>query len=77
MVDTDTFSNWLKTTWFRTDKNKPNSGTILFMDRATSHLTDDILSLFKLYNCSYRLIPPRLQLIANHWILALINLSKI
>ena len=59
-VDADIFSNWLKTTWFRTDKNKPNSGTILFMERATSHLTDDILSLFKLYNCSYRLIPPGL-----------------
>ena len=30
------------------------------MDRAPSHLTDNILSLFKLYNCSYRLIPPGL-----------------
>ena len=59
-VDADIFSNWLQTTWFRTNRNKPISGTILFMDRAPSHLTDNILSLFKLYNCSYRLIPPGL-----------------
>ena len=59
-VNADIFSNWIQTTWFRTNKNKPNSGTILFMDRAPSHLTDNILSLFKLYNCSYKLIPPGL-----------------
>ena len=59
-IDADIFSNWLKTSWFRTDKNKTTSGTILFMDRASSHTTEEILSLFKQYNTSYRLIPPGL-----------------
>ena len=31
------------------------------MDKETSHTTEDILSLFKQYNISYRFIPPGLS----------------
>ena len=59
-VNKDIFIEWLKNTWFRTYSFKPATGTILYMDRAKSHLTEDIFSLFKDNNSIYRLIPPGL-----------------
>ena len=59
-VNKDIFIEWLKNTWFRTYSFKPATGTILYMDRAKSHLTKDIFSLFRDNNSIYRLIPPGL-----------------
>ena len=59
-VNKDILIEWLKNTLFRTDSFKSATGTILYMDRAKSHLTEDIFSLFKQNNSIYRLIPPGL-----------------
>ena len=60
-VNKDILIEWLKNTLFRTDSFKSATGTILYMDRAKSHLTEDIFSLFKQNNSIYRLISPRLN----------------
>ena len=59
-VDASTFINWLNRIWFRSYSFKPNEGTILYYDKAPSHLTDDVINMFAKNNCYYRLIPPGL-----------------
>lgn len=38
------FYHWLKKTCIRTYKFKPLGGTILFMDRATFHTREEVIS---------------------------------
>jgi len=59
-ADSDTFVRWLKSIWFVDYPFRKVEGSILYLDRVSSHLTDDVLSLFKKNNSFYRLIPPGL-----------------
>ena len=56
-VDASTFIKWLNSIWFKSYSFKPKEGTILYYDKAPSHLTEEVINLFAKYNCFYRLIP--------------------
>ena len=44
----DLFYEWLTKIWFRSNANiKPAANKLLIMDRATTHLSQCILNLFK------------------------------
>ena len=45
-VDASTFIKWLNCIWFKSYSFKPNEGTILYYDKAPSHLTEDVIKLF-------------------------------
>ena len=60
MVDASTFIKWFNSIWLKPYSFKPNEGTILYYDKTSSHLTEEVINLFAKYNCFYRLIPPGL-----------------
>ena len=56
-VDSSTFVKWLNRIWFKTYPYKPIKGSILYYDKAPSHLTEEVTNMFAENNCYYRLIP--------------------
>ena len=59
-VDTTIFSTWLDKVWFRTYNFRNISDSILYMNSAPSHLTEEILKKFDENKSKYRLISPGL-----------------
>ena len=59
-VDSNVFIKWLNTIWFRTYPFRQIKESILYFDKAPSHMIKEVDSLFQKYNSEYRLIPPGL-----------------
>ena len=54
---TNTFKVWLDKIWFRSYNFLFIADCILFMDSATSRITDNIINKFEKYHPKYRLVP--------------------
>ena len=52
-VDSNTFVKWLKLIWFRAYSFRKTEDRIIYFDRATSHLSNEINDLFKENKCLY------------------------
>ena len=50
-VDASTFIRWLKRIWFGTYPFRNVENCILFFDRATSHINDEVSKLFENNKC--------------------------
>ena len=59
-VDSNIFIKWLNKIWFRTYPFREIKESILYFDKAPSHMIDEVDSLFKKFNSKYRVIPPGL-----------------
>ena len=59
-VDSSTFLCSLNKVWFRTYLFKQLTGTILYYDKVSSYLTDEVVNMFNINKCHYRLLPPGL-----------------
>lgn len=59
-VDSNVFIKWLNTIWFRTYPFRQIKESILYFDKAPSHMAKEVDTLFQKYNSEYRLIPPGL-----------------
>ena len=76
-VDSSTFLSCLNKAWFRTYPFKQISGTILYYDKASSHLTDEVVNMFNINKCQYRLKPPELTFYCQRLDLGINKLLKI
>lgn len=59
-VDIQTFIKWLNIVWFRSYPFRNIEGSILYFDKASSHLNSQITEMFKKNKCFFRVIPPGL-----------------
>ena len=59
-VDSQTFIKWLNIIWFRSYPFRNIKGSILYFDKAPSHMNDQIIDMFEKNECFYRVIPPGL-----------------
>ena len=56
-VNQEIFLDYLTNIWLKPSIRKKTKNTLLIMDRAGSHFSDDISETFKIENCKYILIP--------------------
>ena len=59
-MDETTMLLYLKEIWFSESIYKRTKNTLLIVDRARSHISNEITNIFKQYNSNYVLIPPGL-----------------
>ena len=59
-VDARTFNLWHEKIWFRRYGFRKIPDSILYMDSAPSHLTQEIFDKFDYYNSQTTLVPPGL-----------------
>ena len=59
-VDPNTFIKWLNLIWFKINNIKNIKKKIIYLDRTTSHISNEIKKILNDNNSSYRLIPPGL-----------------
>lgn len=57
LVDSNVFIKWLNTIWFRTYHLRRIKDSILYFDKAPSHMIKEVDTLFKNNNSEFRLIP--------------------
>ena len=62
-VDTATMMIYLKEIWLKPSNYKQTKETLLIMDSAHSHFSEDITNIFKKYNSNFLLIQPGLNLV--------------
>jgi len=59
-VNSNVFIKWLNTIWFRTYPFRQINDSILYFDKAPSHMIKELDTLFQNNNSEFRLIPPGL-----------------